>query len=36
MPLALELAAAWVDSLSLAGIADELGVGIDLLASDLE
>ena len=35
MPLALELAAAWVDSLSLAGIADELGAGIDLLASDL-
>ena len=35
MPLALELAAAWVDSLSLAGIADELGAGVDLLASDL-
>ena len=35
MPLALELAASWVDSLSLGGIADELSSGIDFLASDL-
>jgi predicted ATPase len=35
MPLALELAAAWADSLSLAGIAAELGGGIDILASGL-
>lgn len=35
MPLALELAAAWVESLSLAGIAAELQDSLDLLASDL-
>jgi non-specific serine/threonine protein kinase len=35
MPLALELAAAWVDSLSLTAIAAELQDGLDLLASDL-
>ena len=35
MPLALELAAAWVDSLSLGGIAAELEGNFDLLAADL-
>ncbi len=35
MPLALELAASWVDALSLDDIAGELGGGIDLLATDL-
>lgn len=35
MPLALELAASWIDTLSLAGIAAELSEGIDLLATDL-
>lgn len=35
MPLALELAAAWVDTLSLSGIAAELQGSLDLLASDL-
>ncbi len=35
MPLALELAASWVDALSLGGIAEELDAGIDLLTSDL-
>lgn len=35
IPLALELAAAWVDSLSLMGIAAELEKGIDILSSDL-
>jgi non-specific serine/threonine protein kinase len=35
MLLALELAAAWVDTLSLSGIAAELQGSLDLLASDL-
>ena len=35
MPLALELAAAWVDTLSLRGIAAELQSSLDILASDL-
>ncbi|MCA9870876.1 MAG: helix-turn-helix domain-containing protein [Anaerolineae bacterium] len=35
MPLALELAASWIDTLSLAAIVEELGGGIDLLAADL-
>lgn len=35
MPLALELAASWIDVLSLGGIAEELDAGIDLLVSDL-
>lgn len=35
MPLALELAASWVDALSLGSIAEELDAGIDLLTSDL-
>ena len=35
MPLALELAAAWVDTLSLRDIAVELQGSLDLLASDL-
>lgn len=35
MPLALELAAAWVDTLSPAGIARELAQGLDLLNSEL-
>ena len=35
MPLGLELAAAWVDVLSLEQIADELQQGIDILESDL-
>ena len=34
MPLALELAAAWVDTLSLSGIAAELQGSLDILASD--
>lgn len=35
MPLALELAAAWVDTLSLSGIAAELQSSLDILASEL-
>ncbi len=35
MPLALELAAAWVDTLSLGDIAAELHGSLDILASDL-
>lgn len=35
MPLALELAAAWVDTLSLSGIAAELQSSFDILASEL-
>jgi DNA-binding SARP family transcriptional activator/predicted ATPase len=34
MPLALELAAGWVDTLSLPDIADELGKGLDLLETE--
>lgn len=35
MPLALELAASWADTLSVAGIAAEMARGLDFLASDL-
>lgn len=35
MPLAIELAASWVDKLSLADIATELQQGMDLLATDM-
>lgn len=35
MPLAIELAAAWLNMLSLAEIATELGQGLDLLESEL-
>ncbi|MCB0209085.1 MAG: AAA family ATPase [Anaerolineae bacterium] len=35
MPLAIELAAAWLNMLSLAGVADELSQGLDLLESEL-
>lgn len=35
MPLALELAAAWTDSLSIGSIAAELQKGLDILASEL-
>ena len=35
MPLAVELAAAWVDSLTLPSIAAELGNSLDILDSDL-
>jgi predicted ATPase/DNA-binding SARP family transcriptional activator len=35
MPLALELAAGWVDLLSLADIASEIGKGLDFLETDL-
>ncbi|MCB0165408.1 MAG: AAA family ATPase, partial [Anaerolineae bacterium] len=35
MPLAIELAAAWLNMLSLAGVAGELSHGLDLLESEL-
>jgi predicted ATPase len=35
MPLALELAATWVDTLSLAGIAGEIEGGLDFLETDM-
>ena len=35
MPLALELAAAWVDTLSLSGIAAQLQSSLDILASEV-
>ena len=34
MPLAIELAAGWLEALSLAGIADEIGRSLDFLESD--
>ncbi len=35
MPLAIELAAAWLEALTPAAIADEIGHGLDILTSDL-
>ncbi|MCB0043741.1 MAG: hypothetical protein KDE23_28835, partial [Caldilinea sp.] len=35
MPLAIELAAAWLNMLSVAGVAGELSHGLDLLESEL-